>query len=384
MASTKVSCILKSPESPRGYRTGVSLHSHTKYSKEILEFIPAFAARWRLMERALERLCRTSLIPIDFSRGYWTPPLTPKMAFAVEKKQIEDVLGLGGLVSLTDHDSIQAPALLRLATETAETPLSLEWSVPFGGAVFHLGIHNLPSHLAPDIAAELARYTHTPADEVAPQLLAMLHEMPEVLIVCNHPFWDLAGQGSEKHASILDRFVHSTHPFLHAFELNGMRTWAENKRVRPLADRWHLPIVSGGDRHAWEPSAMLNLTNAQSFAEYVHEIRVEQRSHVLFMAQYAEPMCVRVMQSLLDVIRFYPEYPEGSQRWDDRVYHPDKTGSSEQPLSSLWKTTPAILENIFAVLRLAENTAVQRTLKRIYADDSDMYALSDTPTEAVS
>ncbi len=383
MALTKVSCILKNPDCARTYQTGVSLHSHTRHSKEKLAFIPAFTSKWPVLDRALTRLCRRSLIPVDFSRGYWTPPLTPKMAFDLEKRQIEDGLGLASLVSLTDHDSIQAPSLLRLSAETAETPMSLEWSVPFGGAVFHLGVHNLPGRLAPDLAVELSRYTHAPAERQGLELLAILHEIPESLVVFNHPMWDLAGHGPEKHAFLLDQFLVKAHPFLHAMEFNGMRDWAENKRVVPLADRWRLPIVSGGDRHACEPSAVLNLTHAQSFAEFAREIRVEQKSHVLFMAQYSEPMCVRIMQSLLDVIRYYPEYPEGSRRWDDRVFHPDNAGV-DKPLSSLWKNSPAFLERIFSLFRLVENTTVQKTLKRIYSDEMDVYALSDSPSEAIS
>jgi hypothetical protein len=44
------------------------------------------------------------------------------------------------------------------------------------------------------------------------------------------------------------------------------------------------------------------------------------------MPQYAEPWKHRIMKSTLDAIRDYPDFPEGSRRWDERVYHPDMNG----------------------------------------------------------
>lgn len=384
MASTKVSCIWSSTDCTREYRSGLSLHSHTRHSKEKLQFIPAFTEKWPIIQRALDRQYRKSVVPVDFSRAYWTSPLTPKLAFEVERNQIEDVLDLAAMVSLTDHDSIQAPSLLRLASETAEVPLSMEWTVPYAESVFHLGIHNLPVEHAHDLTQALEQYTQKPDMMEVTELLAALHSFPEVLIVFNHPFWDLAGFGAQHHAVCLEKFLRQNSAFLHAVEMNGMRKWDENKRVAPLAECWSLPIVSGGDRHAFEPSAMLNLSHAQSFVEFVDEIRKQQRSHVLFMQQYTDPMCVRVARGVLDVIRDYPEYPEGSRRWDDRVFHPDKTGEGFQPLSAFWKSPPEFVERIFSVFRLAENTTVQWAAKRVYADELDMHALSDGRSEAIS
>jgi hypothetical protein len=337
-----------------------------------------------VIQRALDRQYRKSVVPVDFSRAYWTSPLTPKLAFEVEKEQIERCLDLAALVSLTDHDSIQAPSLLRLASETAEVPLSMEWTVPYCGSVFHLGIHNLPVEHAHDLTEALERYTQNPQCVDVVELLATLHSLPEVLIVFNHPLWDLEGLGTKRHANCLEMFMLQNGAFLHALEINGMRTWDENKRVVPLAERWCLPIVSGGDRHACEPSANVNLSHAQSFAEFVHEIRTEQRSHILFMKQYADPMCVRVAHAVLDVIRYYPEYPEGSRRWDDRVFHPDKTGEGFLPISAFWKSPPEFVERLFSVFRLAENATVQWAAKRVYADEMDLHALSEGRPEAIS
>ena len=97
-----------------------------------------------MLHAALEKQCKRSTIPVDFNKAFWTPPLTPMRAYETERDQVEHMLGLGSLISLTDHDNIDAPVLLRTVAETAQIPLSLEWSVPFAGTMFHLGVHNLP------------------------------------------------------------------------------------------------------------------------------------------------------------------------------------------------------------------------------------------------
>ena len=68
-------------------------------------------------------------------------------------------------------------------------------------------------------------------------------------------------------------FCRRTAHYLHALELNGLRNWDENREVRRLAEKWNMLLISGGDRHGVEPNANINLTNATSFTEFVHEIR---------------------------------------------------------------------------------------------------------------
>jgi hypothetical protein len=375
LAQNKLSCLWNKTEFDRQYRSAVSLHSHTNHSKESLRFIPEFTQKHPILQWALERQAMRSTIPVDLVKAYWTPPLHPKAAFEVEKNQIEVVLGLMGLVSLTDHDTIEAPTLLRMVAETKEVPLSLEWSVPFRGAVFHLGVHNLPSCRAQQIVADLATYTRTPSDPHLSELLAMLDQCPEVLIIFNHPLWDLGGLGQQR---ILDQFLRRNVRFLHAFELNATRSRIENNGVIELAGHCRRLLISGGDRHGCEPSGALNLTRAESFCEFVHEIRAEQRSHVLFMPQYDEPLSLRMMQAVLDVIREYPEYAPGRRRWDDRVFHPHQTTDIEQPISALWKAPPAYIERIFFVLRLLENASVRGALRQICRNEVDLHLLSDS------
>jgi hypothetical protein len=384
LAQNQISCFWNEPDVGGEYRSAVSLHSHTNHSKESLRFILEFTQKRPLLRWALERQSRRSTIPVDWVGAYWTPPLIPKLAFEVERNQIENVLALAALVSLTDHDSISAPTLLRVVEETSQIPLALEWSVPFEGAVFHLGVHNLPSSRAQAIVADLSAYTRHQFARQLTELLAMLHECPEVLLIFNHPLWDLSGMGRQRHAQVLGRFLQSNVRFLHAFELNATRRRSENNGVIELAGLWRRLLISGGDRHGCEPSGALNLTRAESFSEFVHEIRVEQRSHVLFMPQYAEPLGIRTTQAVLDVIRDYPGYSLGCRRWDDRVFHPDQSAAGEQPISALWKAPPAFIERIFAVMRVMENSTVQRALGQILKDEVSLELPSDGVYEAMS
>jgi hypothetical protein len=384
LPQSQISCLWKQPEIAGQYTTAVSLHSHTNQSKESLLFIPAFAEKWPLLRWALKEQCKKSRRPVDFSQAYWTPPLPPKLAFELESNQIENGLELLSLVSLTDHDSIGAPTALRQLPDPVQIPFAVEWSVPYEGAVFHLGIHNLPESQAHLMMDDFAAYTANPSAPRLMELLAGLHEIPEVLIVFNHPHWDqyCLGQSTFRHK--LDLFLQAHVQFIHAFELNAMRSWTENKSVMELAAVWQRPLISGGDRHGCEPSAALNLTCATSFAAFVDEIRVEKFSHVVFMPQYAEVLGIRFIQTVIDTIRDYPEHPAGSRRWDERVFHMDFEAGYHRPLAALWKAPPPFLGRIFSVFRMLENNSVRNALNFTFREKSELHQTPDARREVVA
>ena len=384
MAVTKLSYFWRRPNLTGDIRAAVSLHGHTNRSKESLHFLPKLAQKFPTLHAALEKQRKRSPVPVDFVRAYWTPPLTPKLAYEIEREQIENILGMMSLVSLTDHDNIDAPILLQTMFGDARTPVSVEWSVPFGGTVFHLGVHNLPIGRAQEIMADLAAHTRTPSDKRLTELLAMLHESPDVLLVFNHPFWNQSGVGEQRYGETLNRFLRYSVRFLHAFELNAMRGSKENDAAVKLAERWQRPLISGGDRHGCEPSGALNLTRATSFAEFVHEIRHQRRSHVLLMPQYADPLSIRTMRTVLDVIRNYPEFPVGSQRWDERVFHPDQTTGTDRPLCMFWKAPPKFVEQILGGIRLMENTTLQWVLRRAFRSALTSAIPSEISSEVAS
>jgi hypothetical protein len=376
-----VSYLWREPKAADGFTAGVSLHSHTNQSKETLDFIAELSTDWGVLQplmRWAERRCqRTTGIRPDYARSYWTPPLTPRLAFDLERTQIEDKLQLPAMVSLTDHDDIQAPMLLRSLASARQIPVSLEWTVPYGATAFHLGIHNLPSATGAEWMGRMAAFTAVPAAErpakLLREMLAELAELPGVLIVFNHPLWDLYRIGDAKHRLLVNDFLAVYGQFCHAVELNGLRHWDENREVATLAVQWNQVLISGGDRHGVEPNANLNLTRAASFTEFVLEVRRDRQSHVLFMPQYAEPWKHRILNSTLAAIRNYPDFPEGSQRWDDRVYHPDAEGNSRQ-LSELWRggRAPVYLSALLAFVRLLGAAPLSSGLRLAWNDASAM------------
>ena len=339
MPTSSISYLWRDRQAAKTFRTGVSLHSHTNQSQETLDFLANFGNQFPVVRPLMSRLERRSEqvhgIRINYAASYWTPPMTPKLAFDLESRQIEK-LDLASMVSITDHDNINAPMLLRTVPSARRIPVSVEWSAPYGGVqAFHLGIHNLPSAKATHWMATLADFTARPSDARLTEILVALHKEPNVLVVFNHPMWDLYLIGQQKHEFLVNEFLQKNGAFLHALELNGLRNWEENRSVRRLAQQWNMLLISGGDRHGVEPNANINLTNASSFTEFVHEIRRERKSNVLFLPQYAEPWKQRILQSTIDAIRHYPEFPQGSRTWDERVYHPDRNGVV-RPLSEIW------------------------------------------------
>lgn len=383
---SQLTCLWKEPGAAKEYRTAVSLHGHTSHSKEGLSFIGEYASRNPILRAALATQERDAMvksaIKVDFARAYWTPPLPALAAFEVERDQIERVLEVASMVSLTDHDTIEAPLLLRFVPEARETPVSVEWSVPYNNTTFHMGVHNLPSRRAEAIMGQLTEYTKNPIEAQLPDLFKMLHDMPDVLIVLNHPMWDMAGIGKQRHAYTLSDFLAKLGMFVHAFELGGLRSWEENRAVVNLAARWNQITIGGGDRHAAEPSAVVNLTNAGTFQEFVREVRGQRRCHVLFMPQYAEPFALRMLQSFLDIVREYPHYPEASRRWDERVFHPDRYGEI-RPLSTLWDAPPSFIKIFLATVRMLEVDAIRRAAYAALAKpEHEMHFALDRGLEA--
>ncbi len=351
----------------RQFKTGVSIHSHTSRSKESLAFIGCIIESNHLLRtfiRSQEGGATKNGLQIDFERGYWTPPLSPRSAYELESYQIEK-LDLDSMVSLTDHDCIEAPLLLRVIPAMHEAPISLEWTALFQTSKFHLGIHNLPGACAQEWMDELKRCTEAPSTERVCDLLRALHEIPEVLVVFNHPLWNLYGNPESEFAQNLEDFLALNNGCLHAFELNGLRRWEENRRVVQLSRRWRQLFISGGDRHGCEPNANLNLTNTSSFAEWVHELRVERKSQLLFMPQYNDSLVARCYQTFLDAIREYPDHSEGAWHWDQRTFHPGRDGSM-QPLNLLWTRVPGFLQITLNLARLAEGTPLFTKLRSYF------------------
>jgi len=383
MAVATVSYLWRDQKAHEGYRSGVSLHSHTNQSRETLDFLANLGSTYSMIRPLLARLERRAEklhgVRIDYASSYWTPPMTPRLAFDLESGQIEK-LGLSSMVSITDHDTIEAPMLLRTVPSARRIPVSVEWSVPYGGVQdFHIGIHNLPSARARQWMNTFAAFTANPGEQRLREILIALHEEPGVLVVFNHPMWDLFLVGEKRHQFMVNEFLLKFGAWIHALELNGLRNWEENRETRRLAERWNMVLISGGDRHGVEPNANINLTNSTSFTEFVHEIRRERKSSVLFMPQYAHPWKHRLLHSTLDAIRNYPDFPQGSRTWDERAYHPDARGVM-RPLSEIWPKgrAPLAIQCVIKCVQMLGASPVSGGLRMAWNDASQLrLALGD-------
>jgi|GEM_PF-147577 len=337
-------CILhKHEDLSKKAKTGVSLHCHTQRSKEMLDFVPHYAEKLPIIsyfwKKEREKYIKHKGKGIDFSTAYWTPPLPEQEVFKIEKEQINRA-GLKAMVSLSDHDSIEANLNVAQEEDSAIAPISMEWTVPFQYGFFHVGVHNLPKDRAIDLAKQLLDYTFGSerSKEKLDTLFAMLHQIPEVLIVLNHPLWDIERVGKQRHEALLKEFLKEYGRWIHAFEINGFRSWSENKAVIEMAEALGIPVVTGGDRHGCKPNTVINLTNSSTFSEFVEEIRIDKHSKVVLMPEYSQPLASRQLQSFAEILALYPHFPEGRRRWFDRVFFDIGDGRGLNSLSAHgWK-----------------------------------------------
>lgn len=346
----------------RRFHTAVSLHAHTWYSREGLDFIGSCAARTPLVNglvrRDIERYRRKSGRTIDVSRAFFRPPLHPKLVFDSEVDQIVRA-GLSPLVSITDHDSIKAGQSLRADRVDPQAPISLEWTVPFGTAVFHAGVHNLPPAAANGIMKALRDHTLGTGAVPLAGVLDWLSTFPHVLVVLNHPLWDLTDSGPAQHRASLIEFLGRCGAGIHALELNGFRTQDENVEVLRLARERGLPIVAGGDRHGRAANAVLNLSTARSFDEFAAGVRDGASTDLLLTSRYFEPLPLRKLETAAEILRRAPDQVDGRACWTDRIFYCD--GGPFRPLREHWPGGPPpwLTALVFAVAHLPLRSAAR-------------------------
>lgn len=345
--------------------SGVSLHSHTMHSKERLDRLPSYIAKFPIggyiIERELGRLHLYKGWDFDFSKYYWTPPLSPREAHELESVAIEKELGLKPLVSLSDHDNIEAGLHLRMLGATLNVPISVEWTVPYQETIFHLGVHNLPPARATSWMTSFADFAARPDAAKLGGLLEGLNAHCGVLIVLNHPYWDAQSIGPEAHRRSLQDFLEAYRPFLHALELNGMRSRRENREVVAFGEAIGMPVISGGDRHGCEPNAVLNLTRAASFEQFVQEVREERRSEILLMPQFFDALPLRLLENSWHALADAPgEF--GRRHWMSRVFI-EENGSAT-PLSQFTGTRfHRVVDKFRWLLALAASPALRPALR---------------------
>lgn len=342
LQKTRIHVLDKPKDLGKQAKTGVSLHCHTEHSKEMLDFVPYYAAKIPIVSYFWEKECRRYFeregkLP-NFSTGYWSPPLTGREVFQSEKEQMNRA-GLEAIVSITDHDCIEANLQINEHIPNSRAPISMEWTVPFEFAFLHVGVHNLPPERAVEITETLLDYSFNTAsqtNEKLHEIFALLDELPEVLVVLNHPVWDIEMIGGERHLLLLNHFIAEHGKWIHAFEVNGFRSWSENQTVVEMAESLGFPLVTGGDRHCCNANTVINLTDSKTFAEFAEEIRADKYSEIVLMPEYREPLNARQAASIAQILKNYPEFPEHRRRWFDRVHIDADDGFGVRPLSAHW------------------------------------------------
>jgi hypothetical protein len=342
LKNTRLTILPQKNDLQTNAKTGVSLHCHTQFSREMLDFVPHYAEKIPIIshfwKKERDAYFDKEGREIDFETAFWSPPLDENQVYSLEKNQINQ-LGLNAIVSITDHDNIGANLNLNETLPNETAPISLEWTVPFEYGFFHLGVHNLPKHNALELSKQLLDYTfqtENQTNERLHELFAMLNDLPEVLIVFNHPLWDIEMVGQQKHEILLKNFLAEFGHRIHALEFNGFRSWSENKATAELAESIGMPLVTGGDRHGCQPNTVINLTNGKTFADFVDEIRHDKFSEILLLPEHSEPLHSRQLQSFSEILKYYEDFPEGRKRWFDRV-HINADGLGVRQLSVHWK-----------------------------------------------
>src|SRR5919108_3732878 len=221
-------------ESWKVHHSAVSLHSHTHHSREIMADLPRYIARIPLVavafEREVGRYREREGRELDFSRGWWHPPVSPRAAFESETQQIEQRLQLHALVSVTDHDDIRAGIELQELYANRRAPVSFEWTVPYGRGFLHVGVNNLPVREVAEWFSRLNAYTRGISCDSLTALLTDLNRVPDVLLVLCHPLWDLARVGAEEHTRQLRRFLGVHRRQINPVENKGYRPWEGKTR----------------------------------------------------------------------------------------------------------------------------------------------------------
>ena len=352
---------------PEHLDTAVSLHSHTSRSRETMSFIPRYVNKVPYMTGRIRHLEAQYLkhhgTPFNYSRVWWTPPLEPKAAFDLERNQIQHKLGRKALVSLSDHDNVDAGFALEMFEECAGAPISSEWTVPIEDSFLHIGVHNMQPGRARMLEQEMREVTAQPTFDRVDAMLDELTRDPQTLIVLNHPLWDEARIGYDHHLKMLEGFFKRHGRFIHALELNGLRSPKENSDVERYAAELKLPVISGGDRHGCEPNALVNLTNARTFGEFAAEVRDGAPTHTVYMHQYDEPIRLRVLQVMSDVLRTYDNFATDRRRWSDRIFYLCDDATVRR-LSDVWKGNgPDIVGQFVSAMRLVESRHVRAVLR---------------------
>lgn len=90
------------------------------------------------------------------------------------------------------------------------------------------------------------------------------------------------------------------------------------------------------------------------------------------MPQYREPLGLRFLEAMWDILRPYPEHP-GRERWIDRIFYRGDDGVA-RPLSIIWRDrAPWMLNGATSALQLLATTRLRSALRLLLAERGEVF-----------
>jgi hypothetical protein len=143
-----------------------------------------------------------------------------------------------------------------------------------------------------------------------------------------------------------------------------LRPWSENRLAIRFSDDFDKPVVAGGDRHALEPNAVLNLSNAKNFEEFSEEIK-DGWSTVWIAAAYRQAHNWRITRNVVDTLQPYEQHRYGWTEWIDRAFYryPDGTVLS---FRQIWgQKPPTVIRAFDTGLRVARTGLLRNAVRNL-------------------
>ncbi len=120
-----------------------------------------------------------------------------------------------------------------------------------------------------------------------------------------------------------------------------------------------------------EPNGNVNLTNAGTFAEFVAEIRADRIIHIAFIPQCLEPMPIRRLETVFDILRDYPAYV-GRVHWTDRAFYYALDGSIRPLRCAMEGQNPPLVNMFLALLRTMRHPRLKSALRLALAERQEL------------
>ena len=116
----------------------------------------------------------------------------------------------------------------------------------------------------------------------------------------------------------------------------------------------------------------MNLTNSANFAEFAEEVRRDGWSDVLFLPQYREPLRMRILENICDILQDDPNHGMGWVRWSERVFYLTDEGIVKS-LNELWSSGfPRIVNRFVSLVNLVKHRRVKSALRLALGERQDV------------